>query len=142
VKTPCQEEPELWVSELADSRIIAVTACRSCPAIEWCRKEAEAVRPKWGVWHGRDYSKPSVTVREPTSCQHCQATIAQPVTGRTRKFCNRVCADAARYVRQSKVCARCGEVFRKSGRGLSSKQWERRRFCSLSCAQLGVRAVA
>lgn len=57
VKTPCQLEPELWVSDIAESRRTAARECEKCPAFDWCAREAIKVDPSHGVWAGKDYSK-------------------------------------------------------------------------------------
>lgn len=41
-------------------RAIAALLCDGCPLSVYtaCRLAAQAIRPTWGVWAGRDYSRP------------------------------------------------------------------------------------
>ena len=49
-------------------------------------------------------------------------------------------SDGGRRVARTKICVRCGRVFRRptgTSTGLADAAWERRRFCSLRCAAQG-----
>ncbi|MGZ4519124.1 MAG: WhiB family transcriptional regulator [Mycobacteriaceae bacterium] len=56
MKTPCQNEPELWVADHAASRREAATLCRDCPTLNACYEAAITNREKFGVWGGVDFS--------------------------------------------------------------------------------------
>jgi hypothetical protein len=56
---PCQAEPDLFFStKHADIRE-AIQACRTCPALDACRKVTEAANPDHGVWAGQLYGQRS-----------------------------------------------------------------------------------
>lgn len=57
MKTPCQLDPEMWVSDLAESRREAAKACAHCPVLEECRAESLTIWPEHGVWGGVDWSR-------------------------------------------------------------------------------------
>ena len=50
---PCLGRGE-WLSEDPDETRYAVAACQGCPALEACRRAADALQPETGVWAGRD----------------------------------------------------------------------------------------
>lgn len=52
---PCIGREE-WLSDAASDRQEAAEACTRCPVLDACQRAADAVRPSFGVWHGRDYS--------------------------------------------------------------------------------------
>lgn len=135
MRTPCQADPELWVSDLPESRLQAVDACRTCPALRWCKTEAARTDPslRTGVWAGVDYSRHSVTEQGVTDCEQCGVTFVRKRTGRPAHYCSSACYNQARYERQqdSRNCEECGAAFFKNG--LSLRQWAGRRFCSRKC---------
>lgn len=45
-----------WTSDSAAERASVAPCCAGCPALAACAERADLVRPRWGVWAGRDYS--------------------------------------------------------------------------------------
>ena len=52
--TPCQREPELFLSDDRDERSEAAQACRMCPLIATCATHADDLPELWFVWGGID----------------------------------------------------------------------------------------
>ena len=107
MRTPCQDDPELWVSDFPELRVEAVKGCAACPVLAECRAGMFG-RPgagDFGVWAGVDYSRESVT-----------APPAPPAAAPEPKWCQR-----------------CGDSFTKK-RNTSREEFERARFCSRACA--------
>lgn len=109
MKTPCQEAPELWVSDFVDARREAAAACDHCPAFDWCAREIIRIKPTHGIFAGKDYSKVDA--------------LANTTKARRRRR-----GESA----PSKACEECGARFQRSYH--SSTQWARARFCGRSCA--------
>ena len=55
-RTPCQDDPELWLADKAADRHEAMRRCAPCHRIQECLIEALANREKFGVFGGRDFS--------------------------------------------------------------------------------------
>lgn len=55
-RTPCQSDPEMWVSTYADARHEAMRLCRDCPIIAACLTGAIERREMSHVWGGKDFS--------------------------------------------------------------------------------------
>jgi hypothetical protein len=53
----CTREPDLWVSDDAVDREIAVHRCSGCRVITECAAAANEVHPPFGVWAARDRTK-------------------------------------------------------------------------------------
>lgn len=74
MSTPCQSDPELWVSDLAASRREAARLCRPCPNIADCLAGALERREKFGVWGGKDFShattRPKFPPKQPRPISH------------------------------------------------------------------------
>ena len=97
MKTPCQVEPDLWVSESEPDRIRAKRACTGCHRLVECLTEAIENRETWGVWGGRDFTRARVNV-PPKPCPECGDMFhARRNEGLTdwhrRSFCSRTCAN-------------------------------------------------
>jgi hypothetical protein len=56
LSVPCHDRSE-WLSEDAEERAEAATACSWCPAKSRCAALAAAMRPEFGVWAGRDRTR-------------------------------------------------------------------------------------
>lgn len=58
-ESPCMaSSSNAWLSDNADERKQAVAACEFCPAIRECAEFARATRAEFGVYGGRDFTKP------------------------------------------------------------------------------------
>lgn len=54
VRTPCDVDPEPFVSENRHERLEAESACRACPVMDLCSSYADAAGERWHVWGGQD----------------------------------------------------------------------------------------
>ena len=108
VKTPCQADPEAWVGDDPALRAEAAEACHWCPALEACRRAADAGREQWGVWAGQDRSPHPYTGR-----------------GRPRKDVQLPAPPAV------KTCPHCGTEFTRGKR--SRAEWAMKATCSRAC---------
>lgn len=108
MRTPCQNDPEIWVSDFAESRREAARLCIGCPRITACGLEAMENLEAHGVWGGMDFSKVDAlaTVRKKRRAPNEPAP--------------------------TKLCEDCGGQFTRTYH--STSQWERARFCGKSCA--------
>lgn len=61
----CAEQGELWISEYAEERQLAIKLCRGCPILDVCDQTASARRESWGVWGGKDRSRSPGKVGRP-----------------------------------------------------------------------------
>lgn len=52
----CSADPDGWFAESIDDRRNAATQCASCPVFVECEATAHALRPRFGVWAGRDWT--------------------------------------------------------------------------------------
>jgi hypothetical protein len=52
---------ELWCSDDADERRLAVARCQACPVIRRCGDTADEHVEQWHVWGGRDRTKVTKT---------------------------------------------------------------------------------
>lgn len=109
MRTPCQESPELWVSEFLDARREAAAACDHCPAFDWCAREIIWIKPTHGIFAGKDYSKVDALANTPKARRR---RVGEPAP--------------------EKLCEECGAGYARSYH--SSSQWERARYCGRSCA--------
>lgn len=66
MRTPCQSDPELWVSDTAAFRHEAMKLCRDCPIIAECLAGAIERREKFAVFGGRDFSHATTRPKLPT----------------------------------------------------------------------------
>lgn len=60
---PCRADPDRWFVEATtpkNSEIVegVISECRCCPVLAQCGELAARIRPKHGVWAGRDWTKP------------------------------------------------------------------------------------
>ena len=55
----------LWTSEDAEDRALAIKLCRGCPILKVCGEVASTRRERWGVWGGRDRTRPPGKVGRP-----------------------------------------------------------------------------
>jgi Transcription factor WhiB len=53
----CTREPDLWVSDDATDRDIAVHRCAGCRVITECAAAAKEIHPAFGVWAAHDRTK-------------------------------------------------------------------------------------
>lgn len=61
---PCQEiDPELFFSTVLHDRVVAVSACRSCPKQEMCLQTGMQTRSS-GIWGGQVLVDGHLKVRE------------------------------------------------------------------------------
>ena len=100
MRTPCQDDPELWVSDFPDLRVEAVKGCTACPVLAECRAGmfGKPGPGDFGVWAGVDYSRESVTAVSPfTECarEGCTNTFTQPRVGKRRVYCSKACHHVA-----------------------------------------------
>jgi len=101
-RTPCTDgrlPADHWTSKYPEERYEALLACRRCPILEDCRKDAQTAEHRDGVWAGEDYT---TTNRHklplaPVDCANprCGRTVLQPSSGRLRTFCNDTCRKMA-----------------------------------------------
>lgn len=74
VRTPCQDNPELWVADYAALRREAADLCKTCPIIADCLAGAIERRETSHVWGGFDFSdprtRPPLKPRDTTSINH------------------------------------------------------------------------
>lgn len=54
---PCQQTPDLWISDDAEERAVAAELCAGCPLLEECNAAAVANKEEF-VWGGQDFTKP------------------------------------------------------------------------------------
>ena len=60
----CSSDPERWFAESIDDRQAAAAECAGCPVLPECEATALELRPRFGVWAGRDLTiRPSKAVR-------------------------------------------------------------------------------
>jgi hypothetical protein len=61
LRTNCSEPQthHYWTSEHAAERKLAVRACAGCPVLQECGEAAGANAERWGVWGGRDFTRPA-----------------------------------------------------------------------------------
>jgi hypothetical protein len=52
------ESHRLWLSEHPQERAQAALMCGGCPVLTECGDAAEANGERFGVWSGRDYTRP------------------------------------------------------------------------------------
>ncbi len=50
----CSADPDRWFAESIDDRRNAAAECAGCPVAVECEATAQALRPRFGVWAGRD----------------------------------------------------------------------------------------
>lgn len=51
----CSADPDRWFAESLDDRRAAAGECDGCPVLVECEATALALRPRFGVWAGRDW---------------------------------------------------------------------------------------
>jgi hypothetical protein len=150
MKTPCQSDPELWVSERPEDRAEAARACHTCPveAFQACERLAADTRPDMGVYAGEDYHHRKYPAGEVKTCAQCGETFhrdkSQTSLWAKRRYCSRRCYGAARTSAVSglsKACEQCGVVFAKAS-NVTVTQFEGRRFCSMACSGEALSAKA
>ncbi len=59
---PCEMDPERWFAETGTKEGLqrvrsAIAACKTCPALEACMEYSAKVKPQYGVWAARNYTK-------------------------------------------------------------------------------------
>ncbi len=52
----CSADPDRWFAESVDDRRKAAAECTGCPALTECEATALAIKPRFGVWAGRDWT--------------------------------------------------------------------------------------
>lgn len=74
MKTPCQDDPELWLAEKAADRHEAMRRCAPCHRLRECLTEALANREMFGVFGGNDFShattRPKLPPAPPKPIRH------------------------------------------------------------------------
>ena len=117
MKTPCQADPELWVSESVKDRREAAQECAKCPAFAWCLDEIDRVQPTHGIWAGKDYSKTDAL--RPTH-----------VTAMTKPCAASKCRSDRpwRWSQTHEQCVSCGRVdARHAAKGVCLRCYSRER---------------
>lgn len=142
MNTPCQESPELWVSDNVNDRAQAARACKSeCPTESFraCAVLAFNTNPELGIYAGVDYNH-SNRIAETKFCEGCKVEFERRKAESNgswgkRRFCSRKCSASVRSKAQfgPKTCQMCGAPYEKHPH-TSRAQWEISRFCSMSCA--------
>lgn len=58
IAVPCSEdlEADRWFAETPAERAEAAAECDGCAVFIECDAAAAEIRPRWGVWAGRDWS--------------------------------------------------------------------------------------
>lgn len=100
MKTPCQSDPEMWVSDQLAARVEAAGLCiNECPldTQRACAAYALSIKPKFGVYAGRDWTTRGPSERGTKNCEECRRKFERhPSEGRAawtaRRFCSRKCA--------------------------------------------------
>ena len=102
MKTACQENPEMWVSDFPSERSEAAKECKACPAIEWCADWAAKIEPTWGVFAGVDHSRTKLKPRQPAAsvCQNPECGAGLMYDGTRRRFCRDTCQQRAAYLKK------------------------------------------
>lgn len=52
----CSADPDRWFAESIDDRRAAAGECVGCPVLVECEATAVALRVRFGVWGGRDWT--------------------------------------------------------------------------------------
>ena len=101
-RTPCMDNPDLWTSDHASDRALALTECRTaCWRLTECHAQTETDLanglPVIGVSGGVDYD-PRKSGKGSTVC----ATCGEPVDtkGTRRRYCNDTCRLRLAYRRK------------------------------------------
>ena len=53
---PCAGSSDSWLSESPGERASAARMCAGCPLLEPCAALASEIRPRFGVFGGRDFT--------------------------------------------------------------------------------------
>jgi hypothetical protein len=98
MKTPCQERPDLWVSDDRAERLAAKAECLTCWRLTECGIEVSDMRrrklPVFGVAAGVDWTRTTKAAEPdaaPSTCGHCDKPITQRRTGARRQWCSEEC---------------------------------------------------
>lgn len=54
---PCEKQPDMWFSPKPSEQQYAKYQCTSCPIIEECRRYAEVLEVRYGVWAGHVHTR-------------------------------------------------------------------------------------
>lgn len=103
MRTPCQENPELWVSLIAADRAKAARQCAPCHRIETCLQDALRSGERENVYGGVDLGRHTSRRRWPTNaptkgCTRCGQSMS-PRSNESRQdwdarlFCSKTCAN-------------------------------------------------
>lgn len=105
-RTPCQSDPELWLSDFATERAQAAAICKAqCPRVAACLADGLEGGNTWGVWGGRDLSRTKLKPRTPAAatCQNPECDQALMYDGTRRRFCKDSCQQRAQYLKRRSV---------------------------------------
>ena len=103
-RTPCMDNPDLWTSDHASDRALALTECRTaCWRLTECHAQTETDLanglPVIGVVAGVDYApRKGGGGGGTTTCQACGADIDSK--GTRRRYCNDTCRLRLAYRRK------------------------------------------
>lgn len=103
-RTPCQSDPELWLSDFAGERAQAAAICKAeCWRQLACYQDAIDSDATWGVWGGGDFSRVKLKPRTPAAavCQNPECGAALMYDGTRRRFCRDGCQQRAQYLKRS-----------------------------------------
>jgi Transcription factor WhiB len=56
-RPPCGYSSDSWMSEDPGERATAARRCAGCPLFKVCAGLASEIKPSFGVWAGRDWTK-------------------------------------------------------------------------------------
>lgn len=113
MRTPCQDNPDLWTSDVREERALAVAECGTCWRLTECAAEVadllarklkvagvaggvDWTRTKAGTVPKRGKAPARVAVPAPNECAGCGATLRHPERGRRRTWCSERCRNATR----------------------------------------------
>lgn len=107
-RTPCQANPELWLSDFATERAQAAEICKAeCWRKLACYKDGIEGDNTWGVWGGVDLSRVKLKPRQPAAsvCQNPECGVALMYDGTRRRFCKDTCQQRAGYLKKRAAVA-------------------------------------
>ena len=108
MRTPCQSDPELWLSDFSSERAQAAAICKAkCPRLAACYKDGIDSDATWAVWGGVDLSRTKLKPRTPAAnvCQNPECDTALMYDGTRRRFCKDQCQQRAQYLKRTAAVA-------------------------------------
>ena len=108
MRTPCQSDPELWLSDFSSERAQAAAICKAqCPRLAACLADGLEGDNTWGVWGGVDLSRTKLKPRTPAAnvCQNPECDTALMYDGTRRRFCKDACQSRAQYLKRTAAVA-------------------------------------